>query len=320
MSATDKFEKSINNVIIPALNSYRMSSNFQSSINDALDCGNVDTWISQEQVRVGTSGAIEMLIPGSALLTGGATMVAGITYLFHHLARISWGCGALMDAIPNEDEELSDILNILTVWSVGTYSRMKELESRAIDIGVVTYFATEEGKKHGDELIHKATVDGNVQLKNTLLLAKKYSGSLENIASASVRKLTTSAAARGVVSRVGVNYLASETSKKMATNLGNKTISKPIGKGVSKTVSKSASRSTGRAVSKSAGRVVGKAVGRRLAVRLAGSIGSRFVINFIPLAGAAINAYLNVNTLNSMKDISIEYYGDRLMRDELDTL
>ena len=62
---------------------------------------------------VGLAGGVEMAIPGIHALT----IPAGIAFLIHKMAYISWGIGAIKGAYVIETAQHSDLRNILTLWA-----------------------------------------------------------------------------------------------------------------------------------------------------------------------------------------------------------
>ena len=70
----------------------------------------VDDWVQQETAKIAVAGGVEMAIPGIHALT----IPAGITFLLHKMATISWGIGAIKGAYIVETSQYSDLRNILT--------------------------------------------------------------------------------------------------------------------------------------------------------------------------------------------------------------
>ena len=89
----------------------------QDAVLDAMSHDSLESWTNQEIVMVGLAGGAEMAIPGIHALT----IPAGIAYLIHKMAYISWGIGAIKGAYVIETAQHSDLRNILTLWANNSY-------------------------------------------------------------------------------------------------------------------------------------------------------------------------------------------------------
>ena len=69
-------------------------------------------------------------------------------------------------------------------------------------------------------------------------------------------------------------------------------------------------------------RPLGRKVSWRLASKLASRLGTRIparlIVGFVPLAGAVANAFLNIQTMQSMAEAAEKYYDRQLRREHLD--
>lgn len=242
----------------------------------------VEGWVQQETAKIALAGGAEMIIPGLHSLT----IPAGITYLLHKMATISWGIAALNNALVVETSEYSDLRNILTLWAEGSYYNATILDYQAIPIDTLAYAVTEEGyqKLTSDvSTIESAQNDVTIRSKQTLLsIVNAYAGDERSFKM--VEAIAGYATARQIQQAAEVRGIQSASDRE-----GNFTPSRRIS--------------------------------ARLATRLAARIGMRIpakmVVGWIPLAGAVVNAFLNAQTLRGMSEAAIRYYERPFKREHL---
>src|SRR5215213_10218230 len=85
----------------------------QNAISAARNHATVESWMQQETAMVAVAGGVEMAVPGLHALT----IPAGISYMIHKMAYLSWGIGAIKGAYIVETAQNSDLRNILTLWA-----------------------------------------------------------------------------------------------------------------------------------------------------------------------------------------------------------
>lgn len=289
------FQDKLVDFISNQLNDYRLGSAYTKAVDDASKFSSVNGWVNQERNIVAATGAASSILPG----LHGATMVADIGLLLHKSARLGWGVGELMDAAPFEDEEMSDLENILSIWSDKSKYNRQNITYRAIGVDVIHYFATAEGREHADSLLEKVEKNGQLLLFRTLTAAQIMAHSIKDLKTAKVTEIVAAHAALSAANRAGQSA-AKNAARKSATSMARKGIAKSARKSVTKGISKK--------------------VATKTASRFGTKVGARAIAGFIPFAGAAVAAGLNVWTINSMRDAAVVYYEDAVTRNELDSI
>lgn len=252
-----------------------LGGNPNMAIEAAKQHDTVESWLQQETTKVAFAGGAEMAIPGLHALT----IPAGISYLIHKMAHISWGVGTLKGAYVIETAQHSDLRNILTLWANGSYFNAHILEHLSISMSAFEYVLTDEGYVKLSTALEKGAEIDNVVL-NTLdilqTLAQDFPGDeraqrmVETITGqAHMQDLVISAKDHIPTARVG-------------------TLDKPMNS-----------------------RISAKLAGR-LATQISMRVPARVVMGFIPLAGPIVNAIFNAQTLNSMADSATKYYDHQL--------
>ena len=264
-------EENIAEAVIMAMD--ELGGEPQAAVEAALRCDSVDQWVQQETTKLAIAGGAEMIIPGLHALT----IPAGITYLIHKLAYISWGIGALKGAYIIETENYSDLRNILKLWANNAHFNASLLDHLAISLDTVLYTLTEDGQKELENAIEKQS-EGTTA--NTLRVLQHINFTFEG----------DEKAVNFVESVKGPDAAAAALANAQALGMDSYTMpqEKPLGRRIS----------------------------TRLAFQLAGRLGARlpakFIVGFLPIAGAIVNAFLNAQTLQSMAESAEKYYDRRL--------
>ena len=269
-------EETIAEAIITAVE--ELGGNPRDAVDAATRCRNVDEWLNQETTKLALAGGAEMIIPGLHTLT----IPAGISYLIHKLAHISWGIGALKGAYVIETSEHSDLRNILTLWANDSHFNASLLEHLAISADSVDYALSKDGQKAIKKLLDESQDD---TLRNSLRLlqqtAKSYAGD-----------------ERGQqVMMLVAGEESAQSTLESAQTLKFEEIDLPEGKPL--------------------GRKVSTKLAGKLAARLASRLPAKFLVGFLPIAGAVVNAFLNAQTLHSMAEAAEKYYDRRLRVEHL---
>ncbi|GJM40092.1 MAG: hypothetical protein DHS20C20_03740 [Ardenticatenaceae bacterium] len=271
---TDQFDK------------YRLyddGKNWLDAYEAAQKVNSLDQWAFNEVSKGAIAGAAEMAIPGLGI----PLAVAGISYLLYQMAKVGWGIGALQGAMISETEGASDLGNILSLWGKDSSISPAFL---ALSTGVVTEYISNEDFQNrvfgfieenssaddssSDESTGKLSTDQLIL--NSIVLLPIVAG-----------MITKTPRSARLVGTVGVSATMS-----IGTKMARKQLSKQMGKRV--------------------GRGIGKRVATTVATRLATRAGSRVVLTWIPVVGAAANGALNLTTLQSMKNSALEYYEKKL--------
>ncbi len=289
------FQDQLVDFITNQLNDYRLGSSYPKAVDDASKFSSVNDWVNQERNIVAATGAASSILPG----LHGATMVADIGLLLHKSARLGWGIGELMEAFPYEDEEMSDLENILSIWGNQSKYDRKNVTYRAVGIDLVYYFATAEGREHAEELLKKAEMEGMLLLFRTLTIAQMMAYSIKDLQTAKITEIVATHAAASATNRAG-QTAAKNAAKKSATKIVRKSVIKTTRKAVTKGVSRK--------------------VAVHVASRFGSKMGARMITGFIPFVGAGVAAGLNAWTITSMRDAAAAYYSDAITRNDLDSL
>jgi len=251
----------------------------QTAVESALRHNTVDAWVQQETTKIAVAGGAEMIIPGSQLLT----IPAGISYLMHKMAHISWGIGALKGAYIVETSQYSDLRNILTLWANASYFNAHLLDHLAIKVDAVTYTLGGEG----------------YETLNTQLLD-------ENPTDAVYQRTLT------VLHDIGDQFAADERSQHLVKSIG---AYDSVGELVEATQERHAETLTYE--NTEMGSRISARLAGRLAARISARVPARMVMGFIPIAGAVLNAALNAQTLRGMADTAEKYYDNALTAEDL---
>ncbi len=245
----------------------------QIAIKNALYHRTVDSWIQQETAKTAIAGGAEMAIPGLHALT----IPAGISYLMHKMAYITWGIGTLKGAFVVETNAYSDLRNILTLWANGGYYNSSLLDYIAIDREAYVYALSTEGY---------ALVKGLSESPRDDTMADTWRV-LYEIATEFSEDERAQTQLKSVVSKQAVaDGLAVAHARAQIPH--GETLRNPIE------------------------RRIGSKLALRLATQLSLRVPARFVVGFIPIAGAIVNAFFNAQTLQSVAGCAVKYYENRI--------
>ncbi|MCA9913849.1 MAG: hypothetical protein KC496_10895 [Anaerolineae bacterium] len=252
----------------------------RTAVESAMHHPSVESWVQQETAKIAVAGGAEMIIPGLHALT----IPAGISYLMHKMAHISWGIGALKGVYVVETSQFSDLRNILTLWANASYFNAHIIDHLAISMDAFEYSLTEEGAESLRAMLQKHPDQQNIVMETLRVLetlAHDFGGDER--------------AQRLVAAISGQRYaeeliLSASVRTPEPINLFEKPMSRRI--------------STRLAL--------------RLAARISARVPARMVMGFIPLAGAVVNAFFNAQTLNQMADTAIKYCENPLLRESLE--
>ncbi len=272
-------EDTIAEAIVMAMD--ELAGNPQRAVTSALDCDSPAQWIKQETTKLALIGGAEMVVPGLHAFT----IPTGVSYLLHKMGAISWGIGALKGAYVVETEAYSDLRNILALWANESDFNAKIIEHLAISLDALRWSLTEAGQAAMPNLL-VASAD-ETTLRSYHILQKLS----ENFVAGDERGYAIAQAMLGAheaeqllaVGKANVNHLNCEVM-----------LTRPLGRKIS----------------------------RRLAYKLASRISARLpakmIVGFIPVAGAIVNAFLNVQTIQSMAEAAEKYYDRRLRQAHLE--
>ncbi|MDE2635304.1 MAG: hypothetical protein OXI30_02975 [Chloroflexota bacterium] len=271
-------EDTIAEAIIMAMD--ELAGNPQRAVKSALDCESPAQWIRQETTKLAVIGGAEMVVPGLHSFT----IPTGVSYLLHKMGTISWGIGALKGAYIVETEAYSDLRNILALWANEASFDAKIIEHLAISLDALRWALSEEGQAALPDLL-EAQVD-ETTLRSYHILQKLA----ENFVADDERGYAIAEAMLGAEAAAGLLATGKEQVKHLNCEV---MLTRPLGRKIS----------------------------RRLAYKLASRISARvpakMIVGFIPIAGAVVNAFLNVQTIQSMAEAAEKYYDRRLRREHL---
>lgn len=250
----------------------------QSAVDSAVQHDTVNSWLTQETALIAVAGGVEMAIPGLHALT----IPAGIAYLMHKMAYISWGIGAIKGAYIVETAQHSDIRNILTLWANDNYYNAHILDHMAIGLDAFEFALTDEGYQKLEAALQDNEAENAVikSLKVLQTLVLDFGG--DERAQKLVRVLTGSAELEEMV-------VSAKDKVPVRDSVFAKTIERRI--------------STKLAL--------------KLAGRISARVPARLVMGFVPFAGPIVNAFFNAQTLLSMADSAQKYYDNRITKELL---
>ena len=247
----------------------------QGAADAAVEHDTVESWLQQETAKIALAGGAEMMIPGLHALT----IPAGISYLIHKMAHISWGVGVIKGCYIVETPQHSDLRNILTLWANASYYNAHLLDHMAISLDTFEHALTDEG--HQALMNVTSEPDDRVHVvMNTLYLMQKL-----------VNDFGRDERAQYLVQRIG-GY---ERGLEMVGNARSRE-EIPLSSAFDQPMS----------------RRISTKLALRMATRISARVPARFVMGFIPIAGAIVNAFFNAQTLRSMADSAEKYYSHTL--------
>ena len=272
-------EDTIAEAIIMALD--ELAGNPQRAVASALDCDSAEQWIKQETTKLAIVGGVEMVVPGLHAFT----IPSGVSYLLHKLGYISWGIGALKGAYVVETEAYSDLRNILALWANEGHFDASLIEHLAVSLDAFKWTLSVEGQAAMPALLGSSADTTTLRTYHILQRLAENLVAGDERGYAVLESMLDADAAEDLLSsaKENVNHLKSEVM-----------LTRPLGRKVS----------------------------WRLASKLASRIGTRIpakmIVGFLPVAGAIANAFLNVQTMQSMTGVAEKYYDRRLRREHLE--
>ncbi|MGB7340732.1 MAG: hypothetical protein WBC91_17675 [Phototrophicaceae bacterium] len=256
-----------------------LGGNPQSAIEDAKQHDSLQSWTNQELALAGLAGGAEMAIPGLHTLT----IPAGIAYLIHKMATISWGIGAIKGAYVIETAQHSDLRNILTLWANHSYYNAHILDHMAIAISAFDYALTDDGYARLQH-IRDDKDENNIVIKTL-----------------------------GVLDNLVHDFGGDEAAQAMVQALTGR---EQIGEMVISAQSKVPARDS--VFTKQIDRRISNKLALKLGSRISARVPARLAMGFVPLAGPIINAFFNMQSLNSMAQSAIKYYDNQITRSTLE--
>lgn len=256
-----------------------LGGNPQTAIEAAKEHDSLQSWTNQELMIAGVAGGVEMAIPGLHALT----IPAGIAYLIHKMAYISWGIGAIKGAYVIETAQYSDLRNILTLWANHIYYNAHILDHMAISLDAFDYTLTDEGYQR----MHTVMEDKD---ENNIVI--KTLGVLDNLVH---------------------DFGGDEAAQELVQTLTGR---EDIGEMLVSAQSKVPERES--VFTKEMERRISTKLALKLGSRISARVPARLAMGFVPLAGPIINAFFNIQSLNSMANSAIKYYDHQLTRQAME--
>jgi hypothetical protein len=250
----------------------------QSAIEAARQHASVESWLQQETTKVAVAGGAEMLIPGLHALT----IPAGISYLIHKMAHISWGIGAIKGAYVVETAQYSDLRNILALWANSPYFNAHIIDYLAISMDTFSYCLTEDGSKTLNAAVTRYEEKANV-VSSTLQLLQA----------------------------LVYDFEGNERARRMVETITGKDIPDDLQLSARDDVPDDLF------MDRAMTRRISTKLALRLAARISARVPARLLVGFIPVAGAIVNAFFNAQTLQTMADMATKYYDHQLGVDTL---
>lgn len=245
------------------------------AVKEAVKHATTRSWLQQELAVGAIAGGVEMAIPGFQALT----IPAGIAYLMHKMAYISWGIGAIKGAYVIETAHYSDLRNILTLWANSAYYNVHLLDHMAISMSIFDYALTDEGAQR----LHES-----MQGKDTQNVVVKSLDVLDHLVHDFGGDEQAQQLIQAITQRDQVIDMVISAQDRV-----------PLRESV---------------FERSMQRRISTKLALRLASRISARIPARFIMGFVPIAGPIVNAFANVQTLNSMADCATKYYDNQLTR------
>jgi hypothetical protein len=252
----------------------------QNAVNAAMQHDTTASWLQQETTKIAVAGGIEMVIPGLHALT----IPAGISYLIHKMAHISWGIGAIKGCYIVETPQYSDLRNILTLWANSSYYNAHIIDYMAIGMDAFEYALAEEGQKALDAALSKMPAN---EPKNTVF-----------------KTLET-------LKQVSIDFGADERAQQLVQTITGREHAQELIVRARDNVPQNGT------ATKLMQRRISTKLALKLATRISARVPARLVMGFIPFAGAIVNAFFNAQTLRGMADSADKYYSNAFSADSL---
>jgi hypothetical protein len=247
----------------------------QDAIDAALKHDTVASWRQQETATIAVAGGAEMAIPGFHALT----IPAGIAFLIHKMAYLSWGIGAIKGAYVVETAQYSDLRNILTLWANSSYYNAHILDHMAVAMDAFEYVLTEDGYK---------TLEASLEDVDNKNVVVKTLGVLQNL----VYDFGGDERAQLLVQAITGREQMEEMVVSAKGNVPHRTT----------------------VFTQEMERRISNKLALNLASRISARVPARFVMGFIPIAGPIVNAFFNAQTLLSMAESAEKYYDNQLSK------
>ncbi len=245
---------------------------FEATRN-ALYQRTVADWVAQETTKTALVGGVEMAIPGLHALT----IPAGISYLLHKMAVISWGIGALKGAHVTETLYGSDLRGVLTVWANDNQYNASLLDMQAFTMDALREALTPAGSAALQAVAQSQREDPTAQTARVLMhLVDSFAHDEK--------------AQRAYKHRLGKQALEEALQHAQART---SVYVRPEGITLPE-------------------RRIGARLAFKLAAQLSLKVPARWVMGFVPIAGALVNAFFNAQTLRSVAEAAEVYYDHAL--------
>jgi hypothetical protein len=253
----------------------------QSAVDAAMQHDTIESWLQQETTKIAVAGGIEMAIPGLHALT----IPAGISYLIHKMAHISWGIGAIKGCYIVETPQYSDLRNVLTLWANSSYYNAHIIDYMALGMDAFEYSLTDEGQQALNAALSKMPVN---EPKNAVF-----------------KTLET-------LRQVSIDFGADERAQQLVQTITGREHAQELVVRARDNVPQSSVTGT-----KTMQRRISTKLALKLATRISARVPARLVMGFIPFAGAIVNAFFNAQTLRGMADSADKYYSNAFAADTL---
>lgn len=257
-----------------------LAGNPQKAVASAMECDSAAQWIKQETTKLALVGGAEMVIPGLHAFT----IPTGVSYLLHKMGYISWGVGALKGAFVIETEAYSDLRNILALWANNIHFDASIIEHLAVSMECFSWAMTPEGQDDMPKLLDSSTDETTLRTYHILQRL------VENYVAGDERGLL-------MVEAICGRDVAQELLRRGEANVRRLDIEVML--------------------TRPLGRKVSWRLASKLASRLGARVPAKMIVGFVPLAGAVVNAFLNVQTMQSMAEAAEKYYDRQLRREHL---
>ncbi|MGB1288585.1 MAG: hypothetical protein ACPG7F_18775 [Aggregatilineales bacterium] len=262
-----------------------LGGNVHPAAEAAMRAGSVEAWVQQETAKIAVAGGAEMIIPGLHALT----IPAGITYLMHKMAYISRGIGALKGAYVIETAHYSDLRNILILWANGEYYNAHLLDYLSVSVDIFAHVLSDDGY---------ATL--------TAASAKAAENNIDNVVMNTLHVMHTMAN----------EFNGDEQALRMIATLTDDERAMAVAEAAQKRMPIDPAVQVSRPMTQR----MGTRLATRMATRFASRIPAQFLVGFIPVAGAVVNAFFNAQTLMSMAEMAEKYYDHQFRIKDLEAL
>jgi hypothetical protein len=273
-------EQQIADAIIIAFD--ELGGNPYDAARSALYHRTLESWVNDETTKIAVAGGLEMAIPGLHALT----IPAGISYLIHKMAHISWGIGALKGAFIVETANYSDLRNILTIYANDNMYNAAIIDFTPISLTAYQYALSNDGYSR----------------LNTLLSDHE--------------RADINARTWQVMRNLSQDYSEDEKAQRLLRLLaGKKVAEQALENAKGRTFENDETNSV-----EPLERRIGARLALKLAGQLAGRLPAKWVMGFVPIAGAFVNAFFNSQSLRHMAEAAEKYYDNQINVETLETV